>query len=372
MSSGALTWIAIVLGLLLAFLALEFIALVVVLVLEDQHTLGLAYYGLPPAKREGYRRRLRRQARLLAPILSLLARFSKFSFSKASFRHHGLAGPKGTCSPQSFAQAEAYQPTADDVFVATQMKCGTTWMLHLVYQVLRRGTGDLVETGSTLHAVCPWIEGRKTVSMADAPLIGAERPARIIKTHFPATHCPYSPAARYIYVARHPVSCFASCADFIVENAGRLTPSRELLEQWFCSDEQMWWGTWPVHVQGWWELSRRRDNVLFVRFEDMKRDLAGVVREVTRFLGRPPLTDAELGQVVHQCGFDYMQQHHEAFEMHPPQLLAADARLFVRGTADRYKDVPEDLRRRLLAWCSDRLAQTEFPLERYYPDLRPS
>lgn len=369
MSSSALTWIVIVLGAFLAFLVLEFLALAVVLVLEDQQTLGLGYYGLAPTERVRYRKRLRRQATLLAPILSLLSRFSKFSFPKVSFRHNGLAGPKGTCSPQSFEQAEAYQPKSDDVFVATQMKCGTTWMLHLVYQVLRRGEGDLVETGSTLHAVCPWIEGRKTVSLADAPLIGSERPARVIKTHFPASHCPYNPDARYIYVARHPVSCFASCADFIAENAGRLAPPRELIEQWFCSDQLMWWGTWPSHVHGWWDLSRRRDNVLFVRFEDMKRDLAGVVREVTRFLNRAPLSEAELAQVVRKCGFDYMQEHHEAFEMHPPQLLGSDARLFIRGTADRYQDVPEAMRRRILAWCADRLKESEFPLERLYPEV---
>ena len=367
MSGSALTWIGIVLGTILAFLVVEFILLAVVLVLEDQKTLGLGYYGLPPVERERYRRRLRRQAALLAPILRVLALFSKFSFAKASFHHHGLAGPKGTCSPESFAQAEAYRPTAADVFVATQMKCGTTWMLHVVYQVLRRGAGDLVASGSTLHAVCPWIEGRKTVTMAGAPLVGDERPARIIKTHFPASHCPYSPDARYIYVARHPVSCFASCADFIAENAGRLAPPRELIEQWFCSDREMWWGTWPAHVQGWWDLSRRRDNVLFVRFEDMKQDLASVVRNVTRFLGRAPLSDAELAAVVQQCSFAYMQEHDEAFEMHPPQLLGADAALFVRGTADRYRDVPEDLRGRLLAWCTERMRGSDLPLERLYP-----
>jgi len=362
-----LLWIAIVLGALLAFLFVEFITLAVVLTLEDQHTVGLGYYGLPAAERERYRVRLRRHAVLLAPILSVLSRFSKFSFSKASFHHNGLAGPRGTCSPESFAQAQAYQPTGDDVFVATQMKCGTTWMLHVVYQVLRRGAGDLVETGSTLHAVCPWIEGRKTVSMAGAPLIGSERPARIIKTHFPASHCPYSPEARYIYVVRHPVSCFASCADFIAENAGRLAPPLELLEQWFCSEPDMWWGTWPAHLQGWWDLSRRRDNVLFVRFEDMKADLPGVVREVTRFLGRAPLSEDELARVVHRCSFAYMQEHDEAFEMHPPQLLGADAKGFLRGTADRYKDVPPDLRGRLLAWSAERLRGTDVPLERLYP-----
>lgn len=364
-----LGWIGLGAAVLGAFLLFEFIYLGVVLNLEDQKTNGLGYYGMPRADRERYRHRLRRHAAILSPFLRLVSRSWKFDFARTSFRHGDIAGPKGTCSPASFARAEAYQAGAEDIFVATQMKCGTTWMLHVVYQVLRRGAGDLVETGSTLHAVCPWIEGRKTVSMEEAPLVAGERPSRVIKTHFPASHCPYSPDARYIYVARHPVSCFASCVDFIGENAGRLAPSLAAVAAWFCSDELMWWGTWPAHVQGWWELGSRKPNVLFVTFEQMKQDLPGVVRQVERLLDLAPLTDAELAQVVHKCSFSYMQEHQEAFEMHPPQLLAADAELFVRGSADRFKDVPEETRRRILAWSAQRLRGGTFPLDRFYPDL---
>ena len=364
-----ITWILVLVGAVAAFLAVEMVYLSIVLVREDRQTIGLAYYGLPPDQRERFRQQLRRQATLLAPLLWLLGRVSKFQFAKTTFHEGGIAGPKGTCSAESFRRAATYQAGASDIFVPTQMKCGTTWMLHVVYQVLRRGGGNLVETGSTLHAVSPWVEGRKTVSMEEAPLVGDERPSRVIKTHLPASHCPYSPEARYIYVARHPLSCFASCADFIAENAGRFAPQPEAIERWFLSEELMWWGTWPTHVQGWWELSRRRENVLFVLFEDMKRDLTGVVQQVVRFLGVKPLSDAELAEVVRKCTFKYMQEHQEAFEMHPPHILAVDAELFVKGTADRYKDVPEATRRRILAWCADRMKGGDFPLERLYPDV---
>ena len=362
-------WILIALAALVAFFVVQMVLLSVVLTAEDRKTTGLGYYGLPLAERNRFRHWLRVRARLLAPILRLLGRPSSFSFAKASFRHRGLAAPKGNCSPESFARADAYQAAPEDIFVATQMKCGTTWMLHVVYQVLRRGAGDLVETGSTLHAVCPWIEGRKTVSMADAPLVGTERPSRVIKTHLPASHCPYAPAARYIYVARHPVSCFASCADFIAENAGRFTPPLPVIEEWFRSEELMWWGTWPTHVGGWWDLSADRDNVLFVSFEEMKRDLAAVVRRVVTFLGVAPLTEPELEQVLEKCSFGYMQEHQEAFEMHPPHILAVDAEMFVRGTADRHLDVPEDARRRIIEWCAARMSGGRFPLARTYPDV---
>lgn len=370
MSVSLLAWFAIIVGLLFAFFLVQLVYLAFVLSWGDQQTNGLAYYGMPPAERERFKQKLRGHVRLLRPILRLLGRLSSFNFEKASFQHQGIAGPRGTCSPESFSHADEYQARPEDVFVVTQMKCGTTWMQHVVYQVLHRGAGNLVESGSTLYAESPWLEALKSVSVEEAPLLGDERPSRVIKTHLPAHLCPYAPEARYIYVVRHPVSCFASCADFIATNAGHLAPPLDLIEGWFCSD-LMWWGTWPVHVREWWELSRTRENVLFLTFEEMKTDLPGVVRRVTEFLGMSPLSDRELDQVVHKCGFGYMQEHKDTFEMHPPHILAIDSELFVRGSADRYKDVPEETRRRILRWCADRLNGSSFPAAGVYPDVVP-
>jgi len=335
---------------------------------SDQRTAGLAYYGASREERARFRRRLRLHARILAPFLWLQSRVSKLTFARMSFKAEGLAGPLGTCSPETFANGRNYPAGAQDIFVATQMKCGTTWMLHLVYQVLRRGRGDLVETGSTLHAVCPWLEGRRTVSLEAAPLIGEQRASRIIKTHFPASHVPWSDAARYIYVARHPVSCYASTADFIRENAGPFAPSEAAIEAWFTSDDAMWWGTWPTHVAGWWELSAR-PNVLFLTYEEMLADLGAVVRRVAEFLELVPPTDTELAAVVERCSFRYMQAHQEAFEMHPPTLLGVDVRYFVKGTARRYEDVEPGRKQRLLSWSGSRLAGDVAPIAGLYPDI---
>lgn len=364
---SALAWIAIVVGALIVLFVLQMVHLSVVLAWSDQTTRGLGYFGLPPEGRERFRKKLRTHARLLFPILRTIGRPSK-SLEQASFRYEDVAGPKGTCDEESFARAHAYEAAPEDVFVVTQMKCGTTWMQHVVYEVLNRGAGDLVESGTALYAVSPWLEALKSVSLEEAPLIGMERPSRVIKTHMPVELCPYSPEARYVYVARHPASCFASCRDFLNTNMGAFAPGLDAVEAWYRSDESMWWRTWPTHVAGWLELSEERDNVLVVRFEDMKADLGAVVRRVADFLGLNPLTDQELAEVVHKCGFAYMQEHKNAFEMHPPHLLAVDAELFVKGTADRHKDVPEETRRRIMEWCGESMADGPAGLQRLYPD----
>lgn len=361
-----------ILGAVVVLYLVQSIYLGVVLRWEDEQTAGLGYYGRSAAERDRFKQKLRFHAVLLAPILWLNGRMAKMDFRRASIQYKGVAAPGGSCSPETFAAAEAYQPRQDDVFVVTQMKCGTTWMQHIVYEVLLRGNGNLVETGTAIYALSPWIEGRRSVSLAEAPLVGQERPARIIKTHLPGQLCPAAVGARYVYVARHPVSCFASCVDFVATNVGRMAPSKAAFEEWYCTPDLMWWGTWPTHVKGWWERTQRDRNVLFVYFEDMKRDLPGTVRQVAAFLGMKPLTDAELARVVEKCGFSYMQQHQGNFEMQPPHLLQTNADLFVRGTAERHKDVPEDAQRRILSWAARELEGSNFPAAKAYPDVKSS
>lgn len=360
------------LGLLAGFVGLYVawtLYLAIVLRWEDEHTVGLAYYGLDRPGRDRFKRRLRFHATLLAPLLRLNSRLVKVDFRRVRIQHQNVSFPAGSCDVASVARAVAYRPRPEDVFVATQMKCGTTWMEHIVYEVLHRGHGSLVETGTALYAVAPWLEGRRSVTIEAAPVLGAERRSRIIKTHLPSQLCPSAPEARYIYVARHPVSCFASCIDFIVTNVGAMAPAMPAYEEWFRSPDLMWWGTWTGHVAGWWTRSRRDANVLFVHFEDMKRDLPGMVGRVAAFLGVVPLTEPELARVVEKCTFAYMQKHQESFEMQPPHILQTSAALFVRGTADRHKDVPADTRQRILAWAADELAGSDFPLARTYPDV---
>ncbi len=364
---GVLGWIGVVAGIVVLFLVVQAIYLAVILTWENERTSGLNYWGQPPEERDRFKRALRRHARLLYPILRLIGR-TRFSFAKASFRYRDVAGPRGMCSEESFARARDYAARPDDIFVVTQMKCGTTWMQHVVYEILHRGTGSIVESGTTLYAVSPWIEALKGVPIEAAPLHGNERPSRVIKTHLPVSLCPYSPESRYIYVARHPVSCFASCSDFIATNVGTMAPPLAVVEAWYCSDA-MWWGSWPDHVTGWWERAQNGDNVLFVHFETMRKDLAGVVRQVAQFLDMEPLSDAEVAEVVRKTSFDYMQRHKAHFEMNPPHILQTDAELFVRGTADRHRDVPADVRTRVAAWTATAMKNSSYPLARMYGDV---
>lgn len=366
-----LFWTLAALGAALLLLALVgFAWLAAVVAWGEKRTKGLAYFGLRPEERERFKRRLAFHSKYLAPMIRLVARASPFSFEKASFDYHGVTGPKGTCSPESFRSGAGYRPSVSDVFIVTQMRSGTTWMQHLLFEILMRGEGDLVETGRTLNAVSPWLESVIGVPVDEAPELGRDRPSRVIKTHFPMALCPFSTGSKYVYVARHPVSCFASCVDFLADDLGPAAPSLHAMETWFCS-EDMWWGSWPRHVDGWWRRSQEEPNVLFVRFETMLEDLPGVTRDLAAFLGVPPLGKAEMDAVTHKASYAYMKRHRHAFEMYPPHVLAADSSYFTRGNARRHEDVPGAVRGRIMDWCRAHLESDGFPLDRFYPDVQP-
>ena len=262
MAWTALTFAGLALTLLFLALVWQVLHLAIVLQWSDHQTRGARYYARSPVWRTCFKRLLRVHAVLLSPILTLLGALARPKFSQRCIRYAGASGPAGACTAESFRQAAEYAPRSEDVFVVTQMRSGTTWMQHLVYQVLTRGGGDLVAGGTALNAVSPWIESVRTIGVADAPLVGRERPSRIIKTHLPLALCPQDRRAKYIYVARHPLTCFASCVDFVRGNLQGFAPDWPEFARWFQSDELMWWGTWVRHVGHWQRHAETETNVL--------------------------------------------------------------------------------------------------------------
>ena len=353
---------------ILVLIAIPVIALVLFIVAMravQKGTSANRYYGQPFAERQRIKRELAERGRRLIPLI----RFVSYLPRKIpTVRFRGMLTPKHSTSASSVRAAAAYKPDTRDVFVATQMKCGTTWMQQVAYQVCMRGRGDCSDAGhGHIQATSPWIESDNGVPLADAPRFGPEG-LRVIKTHLPADICPYSPDARYIYVTRNPAACFASAVDFVRLGAGMLSPSRAQLLDWFLC-ERMWWRSWPEHVDGYWRLAEQHSNVLFVHYEAMLADLPGTISKVATFLNIP-LNAEELAEVSRKSSFAFMKEHEEQFEMTPPSLLSAQApkSFMPGGTRDREREGEPEERRRIMEFCADRLKNGAYPLQRFYPE----
>jgi hypothetical protein len=335
---------------------------------ETEQTGGMAYYGRPLAERRALKRRIRKYSFPILPLVRLLAFANRTRVTMPAFEHRGVYGPPRVSSPEVFERASRYQPRPEDVFVVTQMRCGTTWMQQVVFEIVSRGHGDLSDQGfGHLYAMSPWIDAVNSVSLDAAPLVG-QPPVRIIKSHLPIELCPYSAHAKYIYVTRHPVSCFASIVDYNRSLVGPLMPPVAVLAEWFCSD-RMYWLPWPRHVEGWWRWAQSRDNVLFVHFEEMTKNFPAVLERVERFLGCT-LTADERQRVMQKCSFQYMKDHEELFEMAPPTMFSVTGGEYLKsGKESRHEDVTPEIRTRILGYCRNALQQGQYPAARFYPDV---
>lgn len=179
---------------------------------------------------------------------------------------------------ETMREVFAYKPRPDDVFIVTYPKCGTTWMQHIVYYIYNNGTPP--QSKEDMSSRTPFFELVGLEGVNNAP-----RPAAI-KTHEPFDKQPYSKEAKYIYVARNPFDCcvsfyhhmkFFPMYDF--ENG----TFDEFLEAFLKGEVEF--GDYFDHLLSWYD-HKDDPNVLFLTYEDLKKDTRFWIQKVADFLGQ--------------------------------------------------------------------------------------
>ncbi len=64
-------------------------------------------------------------------------------------------------------------------------------------------------------------------------------------------------------------------------------------------DGKVSFGSWWQHIPGWW-AHKDESNILFVQYEDMKKDLVSNVRAIAKFLGRD-LSESAIARIAEAC-----------------------------------------------------------------------
>lgn len=179
---------------------------------------------------------------------------------------------------RNLRSAFSYEPRPGDVFIESYPKCGTTWMQFIVFCIYNDGDTpkDLVD----FLRRSPFLEFLGAESAEKLPRPGA------IKTHLPYGMQRISPDARYIYVARNPYDC---CVSFYHHT--RLFPIYEFEDGTFDEFFERFlrgkvdFGDYFEHNLSWFE-HRNDVNVLFLTYEDLKRDPKKGILSVAHFLGK--------------------------------------------------------------------------------------
>ena len=261
----------------------------------------------------------------------------------------------------------SYSPIDGDIVIATSYKSGTTLTQQILYNMLVRNTLE-DEQFPSLDAVSPWVDARfhQLDKAALARSLKAIKHRRFLKSHLPLDGLPFYEQVRYIVVGRDPRDVFVSLLNHYgnyTELAYEQLESPEVASMpRFDGDVMAFWKNWITrgwfdwecegypfwsnmhHTQTWWDF-RVLPNLLFLHYADMRRDLAGTLNRIARFID-VALTEAELAAILAAVSFDRVKAQAvvEANSAPPCERVfkGGQATFINEGTNGRWRELLDD------------------------------
>ena len=222
-------------------------------------------------------------------------------------RINGLKVP-GILDVEWIKQMKDMKLRPDDVWVVTYPKCGTTWTQQIVRLIINRGKDD----DRIIEDAVPWVE-----AFCNIPEIGRNyridvdkmASPRAFKSHFPyemmPCGLPNTTPGKYIYVVRNPKDVVVSY--YHHDRAIPIYPLYEWDEYFeLFMKGGVDFGDYFDHVLSWW-AHKDDDNVLFLKYEDMKRDLPTAVAQIAKFIGQD-ISKELVEEIAHKTTFANMRK----------------------------------------------------------------
>ncbi|XP_038725283.1 cytosolic sulfotransferase 5-like [Tripterygium wilfordii] len=208
----------------------------------------------------------------------------------------------------------------DDVILASSMKTGTTWLKALIPSIMHRKQdhNDAVADDDSdpliknhPNSLMPSFEVQIFKENPKADLSGMPSP-RLFRTHVPYMMLPDSvkeSGCRIVYITRDPKDAFVSLWHFINANARP--------EQGVCALDESFesycegihhFGPFHDHVLSYWKESLKRpEKILFLKYEELKRDPKCQVQKLASFLGRPFVDEEEIDKIIWRCSLERLK-----------------------------------------------------------------
>lgn len=206
-----------------------------------------------------------------------------------------------TFDPEKVAEGiKAYQPQPTDIVITPFGKSGTTWTQQIFHTLRTRGDMDFDD----ISRVVPWIETSARLGIdINAPQRAAPRG---FKSHLGFAEIPKG--ARYINVIRHPVDAAYSAFKFM--EGWYLEPGAVSADEFVRAGLQD--RRYYKHFVGWWQ-HRQDNNVLYLVYEHMKKDLPGTIEKIAAF-SDITLDDELLAITLEHASLPFMQSHKDRFD----------------------------------------------------------
>ncbi|XP_038196732.1 amine sulfotransferase-like [Arvicola amphibius] len=197
---------------------------------------------------------------------------------------------------------EDFEIRDDDVFLVTYPKSGTIWTQQILSLIYFDGHRNSTENIETMDRV-PFFE----YNIHNLDYVNMPSP-RIFASHLPYYLVPKglkSKKTKIIYIYRNPKDVLISFFHF--SNWVATLEATETLEHYLEKflDGKVVGSRWFDHIRGWYE-HRHDFNIMFLSYEDMKKDLRGSVLKICSFLEKE-LGEEDVDAVVRQATFQNMK-----------------------------------------------------------------
>ncbi|XP_041068081.1 amine sulfotransferase-like [Carcharodon carcharias] len=238
------------------------------------------------------------------------------------FQHNGITFISSIHSIEQLEWVKDFEMDPDLPLIVTYPKSGTYWMQQIASQILSTGN-DANRKGKELYHKAPWIEyfGFKP-GWTDYQLLTTH-----LNYHM-APNCVKNKMIKIIYVARNPKDVIVSSYHFHKYSHFLKKPKdfQDFLEQFV--EGNVFYGSWFHHIRDWYS-HKDELNILFVTYEDMKKDLRSVIEKVASFLNKK-LDGETLESILEHCTFKYMKENPETNYHEASGLFDADKGSFYR------------------------------------------
>uniref|UniRef100_A0A8C8Y1V3 Sulfotransferase n=1 Tax=Panthera leo TaxID=9689 RepID=A0A8C8Y1V3_PANLE len=179
--------------------------------------------------------------------------------------------PLQASTVDNWSQIQNFEAKPDDLLICTYPKSGTTWIQEIVDMIEQNGDVEKCQRAVIQHRH-PFIEWAR----------------------------PPQPSA-------NAKDCMVSYYHF--QRMNQMLPDPGTWEEYFETfiNGKVGWGSWYDHVKGWWEM-KDSYQILFLFFEDIKRDPKQEIQKVMQFMGKS-LHETVLDKIVQETSFEKMKEN---------------------------------------------------------------
>jgi len=217
----------------------------------------------------------------------------------------------------SAALGRVCEPSVD-AFVISFPKCGRTWMRVQLARILQQHFG--LEEGADWVAIEAMAEGRRDVPKIR--LLNADKPERKRPHELHTSVVSYFRHRKVVLLVRDPRDVVVSMYMQRTKRGMRPPFSGTLAE--FLDEPVGSFDTLLRYYDLWFSLGAGNENLLIVRYEDLRAQPERELRRVVDFIGLGEVSDAVIAEAVAFGAFDNMRAMEKSGTIQKKQMRPGD------------------------------------------------